>query len=351
MIEVAVNTHVLSRGMSGSSRGLGQVLAALREDGGLSVTELPGPAMPRTRAARVATWASWDLFGVHRAMGDAAVLVAGCNVGRGSRRHPDVLLMHDVMVLDHPEAFDPKYVAYARALFPMSARHSTVVVTPSRYSATRIADRFHLREMPQVIPWPCVGALGVPSSAQIAARLARPVVTVVGATEPHKQQQVALLAVRHIRQITGLAVELCLVGRAGRDEESLGGLIRAFDPDRSWIRREESLTEDALLAQYRSSWLVMQTSLDEGFGLPVLEACGSGVPVVHSGRGGLSEVHPAGSVDSVAPEAFTRRAIALLDVDAYVQACRDAVTSAARHDWARFATGWQRVVRSAGARR
>jgi len=350
-MKVAVNTHVLSRGMSGSSRSLGQVIAALREDDELSVSALPGPRRSWTRATRLATLIWWDLLGVHRAARACDVVVSGCNVGLASPRHPNVLLMHDTMVLDHPEAFDPGYVAYARALFPISARRSTIIVTPSAHSAARIAERFRLRKGPEVVPWPFVGTPASPSTMEVVAKLARPVVSVVGATEPHKCQHVAVLAVRMMRQATGLPIELCIVGRPGRGEAALQALIDAFDRDRSWIRREESLTDEALVEQYRSSWLVMQPSLDEGFGLPVLEACGQGVPVLHSGRGALSEVHAAGSVESVAPEAFAERAIHLLDRCEYERACDDAIESARRHGWGQFASDWQRIVRSAGSQR
>jgi Glycosyl transferases group 1 len=342
-----VNTHLLLRGISGSSRALRQVLAALRADEALSVQELAGPPRRGTRARRLASWIWWDLYGVHKAIREPSVLLSGCNVGRASSRHPNVLLMHDTMVLDHPREFDPAYVAYARALFPLSARSSTLVVTSSEHSSRRIVDRFGCPRPPEVIPWPCTGAPELPSKAEMAARLAWPVVTVVGATEPHKCQRIAVLAVRLMRQATGLPIELYMIGKPGREDAAIDHLVEALDRDGCWIRRGHSLTDAALSEQYRASWLVLQTSLDEGFGLPVLEACGHGVPVLHSGRGALPEVHPEGSVGSLAPEAFAERALQLLDADAYQRACTTAVDSARRHSWDSFAASWQRVVRDA----
>ena len=89
------------------------------------MTELPGPILRGSRVQRLASWAWWDLRGVHDAIDGRAVLVSGCNVGVQTWKHPNVLLMHDTL-FDHPESFDPGYVAYAKAVFGPSARHSTL---------------------------------------------------------------------------------------------------------------------------------------------------------------------------------------------------------------------------------
>jgi glycosyltransferase involved in cell wall biosynthesis len=154
-----------------------------------------------------------------------------------------------------------------------------------------------------------------------------------------------------MRKASGLPIKLCIVGKPGRAEDDLAALISALDEPRSWIRREPHLSDEALEQQYRSSWLVVQPSLDEGFGLPVLEACGNGVPALHSGRGALSEVYPDGSVDSLQPEAIAEEAIRLLEPVDYAKACRSASESAQRHDWRTFAMTWQRAVQSAWAER
>src|SRR5207253_6471037 len=50
---------------------------------------------------------------------------------------------------------------------------------------------------------------------------------------------------------------------------------------------------------YRSARVLVMPSLDEGFGLPALEAMSAGVPVVVSSRGSLPEVveHAGAQVD------------------------------------------------------
>ena len=57
----------------------------------------------------------------------------------------------------------------------------------------------------------------------------------------------------------------------------------------------------------RSSWLLLQPSYDEGFGLPLVEAAQHGLPVVHSGRGAMSRVLPEIDAHGVDAAALRRR--------------------------------------------
>ena len=64
------------------------------------------------------------------------------------------------------------------------------------------------------------------------------------------------------------------------------------------------VNDDQLAALYRAATVVAVPSLDEGFGLPVLEAMAAGAPVVAANRGALPEVagDAALLVDSDEPE-------------------------------------------------
>ena len=70
------------------------------------------------------------------------------------------------------------------------------------------------------------------------------------------------------------------------------GILRRIDSSECRDRIEVTgyLSKDRLVELYRSAKIFAFPSLDEGFGMPVLEAMAHGVPVVTSNRSALPEV-------------------------------------------------------------
>jgi glycosyltransferase involved in cell wall biosynthesis len=64
----------------------------------------------------------------------------------------------------------------------------------------------------------------------------------------------------------------------------------AQEPLRTHVVYKGYIADDEREALYAGARALLLPSLDEGFGLPVLEAMSAGVPVVTSNRGSLPEV-------------------------------------------------------------
>jgi len=86
---------------------------------------------------------------------------------------------------------------------------------------------------------------------------------------------------------------------------------------------------------YADAVMLVLPSYEEGFGLPVLEAMACGVPVIVSSRGSLPEVSgPAASpIDPDDAEAFTAAMQALLDPAAAAAAADRGRSQASRYSW------------------
>jgi glycosyltransferase involved in cell wall biosynthesis len=108
-------------------------------------------------------------------------------------------------------------------------------------------------------------------------------------------------------------VALRLLGPAGRDEPAVRRQLAAVDPDSAWTSREVDVPEAMHDTAYASSWLLLQPSLDEGQGLPLVEAARHGLPAVHSGRGAMPTVLPDVDAGSVAAEGLAAAMAPLLD--------------------------------------
>ena len=84
-----------------------------------------------------------------------------------------------------------------------------------------------------------------------------------------------------------LDVKLLKVGDAfTKDQEGLAKTLGVADR----IVHQGIVSSEDLPDLYRCADLLLLPSLDEGFGLPVLEAMASGIPVVASNRGALPEI-------------------------------------------------------------
>ena len=338
---VIVNDAISARGTSGSARATDQLATALALMPGLEVERLPPPWSRRHSSALVnaARDGWWDLHGAGRAAGRADLFVSPCNIGRGPRGMPHLLVVYDVMVFENPEYFDAKFARYFTALVPYSLRKADRVLTLSehaRKTLLKIAPDTDIR----VVTLP-----GRDAQHGLAPWPARPQVLMVGATEPHKNHVAAIRAVSELRRRSGVDIGLRIVGPPGRAEPYVRSLMDRHDPMGSWATRQTGLTDAEVDAAYGSSWLLLQPSLNEGYGLPLVEACQRGLPVVHSGTGAMSEVMPGGNAMSTGPSRLADAMEPLLDPTTWARTSRLTLQEAARFSWAQFTARVTEVVR------
>lgn len=141
----------------------------------------------------------------------------------------------------------------------------------------------------------------------------------VGTIEPRKNHGMLLDAWQRLEvlepdPVRG-SVGLVIVGRLGwRSDELARRLRRLHRSDRrvQWLR---TVDDTQLAALYRDATAVVMPSLDEGLGLPVLEARRNAVPVLAGNRGGLPEALGGGGIllDPEDVDGWSRAMAALLD--------------------------------------
>jgi glycosyltransferase involved in cell wall biosynthesis len=173
----------------------------------------------------------------------------------------------------------------------------------------------------------------------------RPRILVVGTIEPRKRQQLILQALENSRT-SGDRLEplVVLVGQRGWACESIvADIDRAVNAGRAiWI---ENANDEVLEALYEHATLLAMPSLDEGFGLPVLEAMAAGLTVVAARRGALPEVagDAAVLVDDDDPDSWAA-ALATLIAD---KARREDLRRAGRFRAGQFS--WERTATETAA--
>ena len=227
------------------------------------------PTWARYHAVAVATIA------VRRGEYDAVLAQNFCPPFSGA---PRVVLVHDALFVTNREWFTKKELIYLRGMRP-SLRRATTVLATSQSEAARIGSVWpELRE--RIVP---VG-LSVPAGI-VKARAQRPsmwngaapFVLAVGRLNVRKNLGRLIEAFARVAQ-QDLTRHLVVVGE--KDGKYSPGAI----PDHvtSRIHFLGHVTDDELRWLYENCDLFVFPSLDEGYGLPLLEANMLGAPAIVS---------------------------------------------------------------------
>jgi len=207
---------------------------------------------------------------------------------------PGVVTIHDLAIYDHPEWFPAGQWFATRVVVPQSVRRARAIICPS--TATRQAVVRHFEVDPQrcrVIPHGVETEFSLPVSsvvrAELTARYALPdrYLLQVGTVQPRKNYATSLRALARIP--AEQRIPLLVVGGFGWKYDDVVDAVRELGLD-PWVRFVGYAGIGELPGLYQMAQAVLFPSLDEGFGLPVLEAFAAGTPVVASNAGAIPEV-------------------------------------------------------------
>ncbi len=207
---------------------------------------------------------------------------------------PGVVTINDLAIYKHPEWFPDRQWLSTRALVPRSVRSARIVVCPSEATRRSLVARFGTSpNRYRVIPLGVdpVFAASVPPSegARLRQSLRLPdrFILQVGTVSPRKNFVGTLRALAAIPAAE--RVPLVVAGEFGWKFEPVLRAVHDLDLTQ-WVRFLGYVRSRDLPALYQLASLFVFPSLDEGFGLPILEAFAAGTPVVAASAGSIPEV-------------------------------------------------------------
>jgi glycosyltransferase involved in cell wall biosynthesis len=310
------------------------VLLARRDDGARWAAVAPGaevhPLVPAPRPARLA----WE-----QAAGPRVGIRLRADLWHGPHYTvplrlavPAVVTLHDPTFFDHPEWHERAKVRFFRWMVPRSVRQAAVCVSVSRYTATRMAQRFPHDAPDVVIPHGVDHArFRVDDSAtptDLAALGARgivpPYVAFTGTLEPRKDLPTLVAA---FAAVAGARPDLRLVlaGGDGWGADAVRDAIAASGAA-TRILRTGYLPAELLPPLLRRAAAVAYPSHEEGFGLPALEALACGAPLVTTTGSAVEELvgDAALLVPPHDPDRLARALVEALDDEAVAARLRAA---------------------------
>lgn len=205
-----------------------------------------------------------------------------------------VVTIHDVVPLDHPEWLNSNFSKWYRFLLPKLANRVAAVLTVSEFSKERIVDRTKVSPEKVIVTPNCVDSRfkPLPESFRLASihHLRLPstrYVLTLGSLEPRKNLHRLLEAWSLINSQMDDDIWLVVAGGTG-----LSSTFRSveFPTDLSRVYFTGHVTDDSLPSLYGQALAFTYLSVYEGFGLPPLEAMACGTPVLTGSITSLPEV-------------------------------------------------------------
>jgi glycosyltransferase involved in cell wall biosynthesis len=250
---------------------------------------------------------------------------------------PRIITVHDLYYELMPHEFPWRRRLGWHFLFPRSIDAASAIICVSHASRQQLT-RLYPRSARKTVAIHEAGALGqrISKVAAIGRPAEKPYGLFVGNISPNKNPVVLIEALKILEN----GGNFITIYHVGRDELGLLGDAQRRLKLKHPVRLLGTVTDDVLAASYDEAHCLINTSLDEGFCLPILEAQARGVPVVCSDIPVLREVAGEGAL-FFSPTDPAALAEALLKVFTD-ELLRTRMTSRARENAALFS--WRRAA-------
>jgi len=210
-------------------------------------------------------------------------------------RVPQVPVFHDLAYEHYPQDLPAWASRYCRTWSPRYARRAAHLLTVSEFSKADIVQRYGIPADRISVVYNGASGAFAPSSpaAQQAVRDrytdGQPYYHFVGTLQPRKNIVHLLQAFDAFRAQVDRPVRLLLVGRPGWQYQEA---LRTYENMhfREEVRFTGFVPDEALSAIYGASEGLIYIPFLEGFGIPILEAFHSDIPVVCSATSAMPEV-------------------------------------------------------------
>jgi glycosyltransferase involved in cell wall biosynthesis len=205
-----------------------------------------------------------------------------------------VCTIHDLIPLDRPEWFSPRFASWYGWLMPRLAARLQHIIAVSSFTKRRIVELLKVREENITVIPNGVDQWFTPRPAEEVERVCRAFgirrqsyVLCVGSLEPRKNLPRLMEAWRKIHASISPEIDLVVAGAQGSAHVFRSVSLESLPPR---VRFTGYVSSEELPSLYSGALVFVYPSLYEGFGLPPLEAMACGAPVVTSRGSSLEEV-------------------------------------------------------------
>lgn len=222
--------------------------------------------------------------------------------------HQIVVTVHDTVAWTHPESLAASEVSWQRAMAARAAKYADAVIVPTHAVASTLEEHVALGDRVRVIGGAVSDRIAVPDDAReraAALRLPARYLVAFASLAARKELRRTLDALALLRDE---AIPLVLVGVGDAELVAVQDAVRDAGLPTGRVVPLAPLDDADYSTVLGGSVALVHPSVEEGFGLGVLEAFRLGAPVIHADTPALLET--AGEAGLVVPAHEGPRALA-----------------------------------------
>jgi glycosyltransferase involved in cell wall biosynthesis len=204
-----------------------------------------------------------------------------------------VVTIHDLAFLDHPEWFSPYFVKWYSYIVPTLARRVLGIITVSEFSKSRIIERLKIPAEKIKVIYPGISSAFVPKSpSEIELKLkdinipTSKYLFTLSTIEPRKNLKRLLDAWRIAQSYLRDDIYLVVGGTKGKTSVFRDVGLETIPEKVIFL---DYVPDEVLPYLYSGALFFVYPSLYEGFGLPPPEAMACGCPVITSSVASIPE--------------------------------------------------------------
>ena len=248
-----------------------------------------------------------------------------------------VITLHDILFESHPKFFSMVFKLRSKVLMRLSAVRSEHIFTVSEFSKTEISERYGIEGKNISVIYNGVDQdkfyPGTSGKQPIIDRGLVPgeYILTVGRLEPRKNHELLIRAYARLKT----SLPLVLVGQKHFGYHHIEKTIAEFGLSER-VQLIQDVGDGELPSFYRHARVFVYPTWAEGFGMPVIEAMASGVPVITSNTTSIPEVVGCGGIliDPSSVDEVTDALYQVLKGDALSEAlAKYGIKRAKLYDW------------------
>ncbi len=202
-----------------------------------------------------------------------------------------VVIIHDLAYKFFPDAYSKSELLLQELAAKQAAKKAAKIIFPSESTRNDFLKfhRFSIKKT-AVIPLGYNRTLNTNFSKRNVLRLKTPYILYVGRLEKRKNITTLVKAFQIFKQKTQLPHKLVLAGKPGYKYDEIIQIIDQLGKLSEDVILPGFISDEKIVGLYSGADAFCLISLYEGFGMPLLEAFASRIPVVTSNTSSLTEV-------------------------------------------------------------